>query len=146
MVTLISRSPEETLAIGQAWGSRAATGWIIGLSGDLGAGKTQLVRGLAAGLGSPARVHSPTFTLVNEYSGGRLVLTHLDLYRLEGAAALRSAGLEDHLLAPQGVVVVEWFERWLEAGLPLGTGPVRRVRLTTQGEQEREIAYDDSGT
>lgn len=145
MVTLISRRPEDTLALGHAWGVAAVTGWVVGLSGDLGAGKTLLVRGLAAGLGCPARVHSPTFTLVNEYPGGRLPLSHLDLYRLEGAAALRSAGLEDYLLAPRGVVVVEWFERWLDAGLELGTGPVRRVTITSRGEQEREIAYDDSG-
>ena len=145
MVTLISHSPEDTFAIGRSWGVAAFPGWIVGLSGDLGAGKTQLVRGLASGLDCPARVHSPTFTLVNEYSGGRLPLIHLDLYRLEGAAALRSAGLEDHLLAPRGVVVVEWFERWLNAGLPAGTGPLRRVTITSLAEHEREIAYDDSG-
>jgi len=111
----------------------------------LGAGKTQLVRGIAAGLGCTARVHSPSFTIVNEYPGGRLPLSHLDLYRLDGAVALRSAGIEDLLLGTRGVVVVEWFERWLEAGLPLGTGPLRRVTITAPAENEREIVYDDTG-
>lgn len=146
MVTLISRSPDETLALGRAWGESARPGWVIGLTGDLGAGKTQLVKGLALGLGITARVHSPTFVLVNEYPGGRLPLAHLDLYRLPGAAALHSAGLEDYLLAPAGVVVVEWFDHWLAAGLPLGTGPLRRVTLEVMSDTTRRITYEDSGT
>src|SRR6185436_15841619 len=74
MPTLISHSPAETEALGEAWGREARSGLVIGLSGDLGAGKTQLVKGLARGLGVTDRVHSPTFTLVNTYSGGRLTL------------------------------------------------------------------------
>ena len=70
MATFISHSPEETAALGEQWGRAAASGWLIGLSGDLGAGKTQLVKGLARGLGSSARVHSPTFALLNEYAAG----------------------------------------------------------------------------
>lgn len=145
MVTLISRSPEETLALGRQWGEVARAGWVIGLHGDLGSGKTQLVKGLALGLGCPARVHSPTFALVHEYSGGRLPLVHLDLYRLTGAAALRSAGLEDYLLTPPGVVVVEWFDHWVEAQMPLGTGPLRQVWFEVLSETERRIRYEDSG-
>lgn len=145
MVTLISRSPEETLALGRVWGEGVQPGWVIGLTGDLGTGKTQLVKGLAQGLGITARVHSPTFVLVNEYPGGRLPLAHLDLYRLPDATALRSAGLEDYLLAPAGVVVVEWFDHWLAAGLPLGTGPLRRVRLEVVSHTVRRIVYEDSG-
>ncbi len=68
------------------------------------------MKGLARGLGVVSRVHSPTFTLVNEYGGGRLRLFHLDLYRLETAAQIRSAGLEDYL-QPDGVAVIEWAER-----------------------------------
>jgi tRNA threonylcarbamoyladenosine biosynthesis protein TsaE len=71
-----------TLALGEQWGREAQRGWLIGLSGDLGAGKTQLVKGIARGLGITARVHSPTFALLNEYGGGRFPLFHLDLYRL----------------------------------------------------------------
>lgn len=145
MVTLISRSPEETLTLGRRWAEMARPGWVIGLCGDLGSGKTQLVKGLAQGLGCPARVHSPSFALVHEYSGGRLPLAHLDLYRLSGAAALRSAGLEDYLLAPAGVVVVEWFDRWLEAQMPLGAGPLRRVHLEVLSDTERRISYVDLG-
>src|SRR4051812_4481146 len=111
MATLISRSPEETFAIGEQWGRVAQRGWIIGLSGDLGAGKTQLVKGIARGLGSPARVHSPTFALLNEYEGGRLLLFHLDLYRLNDADEVLRTGLEEYLVNPNGVSVVEWVER-----------------------------------
>src|SRR5678816_240785 len=113
MAILISHSPEETVAIGEEWGRAAQRGWVIGLSGDLGAGKTQLVKGIARGLGSAARVHSPTFTLLNEYDDGRLPLFHLDLYRLDSRADVITAGLEDYLIRPGGVTVVEWIERWL---------------------------------
>ena len=105
-----SHSPAETESLGEEWGRAAQRGLVIALSGDLGAGKTQLVKGLARGLGIAARVHSPTFTLVNEYGGGRLRLFHLDLYRLETPAQILSAGLEDYL-QPDGVTVVEWAER-----------------------------------
>lgn len=145
MATFISRSPEETRALGRQWGATARPGWVIGLEGELGSGKTQLVKGLALGLGCSARVHSPTFALVHEYPGGRLPLVHLDLYRLSGAAALRSAGLEEYLFAPAGVVVVEWFDRWLTAGLPGVTGLLRRVWIEVVSETERRIVYEDSG-
>ena len=83
MPTLTSHSPSETEALGEKFGRAAMHGWVIALTGDLGAGKTQFVKGLARGLGISARVHSPTFTLVAEYGGGRLNLFHLDLYRLD---------------------------------------------------------------
>jgi tRNA threonylcarbamoyladenosine biosynthesis protein TsaE len=110
MATYISHSPAETEALGEAWGRAAQSGLVIGLSGDLGAGKTQLVKGLARGLGIAARVHSPTFTLINIYAGGRLTLFHLDLYRLETREQIEAAGLEDYL-RPVGVTVIEWAER-----------------------------------
>src|SRR5436190_22306784 len=97
MAILISKSPEQTLALGEEWGRQAQRGWVIGLSGDLGAGKTELVKGIARGLGSPGRVHSPTFALLNEYSGGRLPLFHIDLYRLNNREEVFGAGLEDYL-------------------------------------------------
>ena len=120
MVTLISRSPDETFALGETWGREAQRGWVIGLTGDLGAGKTQLVKGIARGLGIAERINSPTFALVNEYAMGRLPLFHLDLYRLDGAGQVMAAGLESYLANPVGVTVVEWIERWLD-DLP-GTG------------------------
>ena len=111
MATYISHSPAETEALGEAWGRAAQPGLVIGLCGDLGAGKTQLVKGLARGLGINNRVHSPTFTLVNVYTGGRLTLFHLDLYRLETLEQIHAAGLEEYL-QPAGLAVIEWAERW----------------------------------
>src|SRR5580658_7055745 len=113
MATLISHSPAETEALGEKFGRAARQGWVIALSGELGAGKTQFVKGLARGLGVSARVHSPTFTLVAEYSGGRLKLFHLDLYRLETRPQILSAGIEE-FLRPDGVTVIEWAERMAE--------------------------------
>jgi tRNA threonylcarbamoyladenosine biosynthesis protein TsaE len=113
MDTLTSRSPEETQAFGERWGRQARAGQIIGLSGDLGAGKTQFVKGIARGLGIVNRVQSPTFALVNLYSEGRLSLAHLDLYRLETVEQIISAGLEDYLTT-DGLTVIEWAERWPE--------------------------------
>ena len=148
MATHISRSPEETLALGEQWGRAAQRGWVIGLSGDLGAGKTQFVRGFARGLGCTARVHSPTFALLNEYGGGRLRLFHLDLYRLNNSDEVAGAGLEEYLLNPDGVAVVEWVERWLpEVQSPTSKAQslVRFVRIETLSETERLFTYEDSG-
>src|SRR5271170_3707770 len=111
--TYISHSPAETESLGVRFGRAAARGLVIALNGDLGAGKTQWVRGFARGLGIPARVHSPTFTLVNEYGGGRLKLFHLDLYRLNTPDQLISAGIDEYL-SPDGVAVIEWAERALD--------------------------------
>jgi tRNA threonylcarbamoyladenosine biosynthesis protein TsaE len=111
MATYISHSPAETAALGATWGCAALSGLVIGLCGDLGAGKTQLVKGLARGLGIVEQVLSPTFVLVNVYTGGRLTLCHLDLYRLETREQIVAAGLEDYL-KPAGVTVIEWAERW----------------------------------
>jgi tRNA threonylcarbamoyladenosine biosynthesis protein TsaE len=144
MATFISHSPAETEAFGERQGRAAERGLVIALSGGLGAGKTQLVKGIARGLGIMARVHSPTFTLVNEYDGGRLRLFHLDLYRLETPAQIRSAGLEE-FLQPDGVTVIEWAERWFEKQPNANWGKVRRVQIETTGETERRIDYDDSG-
>ena len=138
MATYISHSPAETEALGERFGRVAQRGLVIALSGDLGAGKTQFVRGLARGLGFPGRVHSPTFTLVNEYGGGRLTLFHLDLYRLETPEQLLSAGIED-FLTPAGVSVIEWAERLKTAN------PLVNVRIEIISETERKVSYDDLG-
>jgi len=145
MPTFISHHPTETEALGERWGRAAAPGLVLALSGDLGAGKTQLVKGLARGLGVTARVHSPTFTLVNEYGGGRLALFHLDLYRLETPAQILSAGIGE-FLSPDGVAVVEWAERLSALGFR-GADPGRAVAVTIEilSETERKIIYDDFG-
>ena len=139
---IISRSPAETEALGEQLGRAAQRGLVIALSGELGAGKTQLVKGLARGLGIAARVHSPTFTLVNEYAGGRLKLFHLDLYRLESSAQILAAGLEE-FLQPDGVAVVEWAERIYD--LRFTIDDLRKVQIEIVGETERKIIYDDFG-
>lgn len=141
MATLISHSPAETEALGEQWGRVARAGWVIGLTGDLGAGKTQLVKGLARGLGITHRVHSPTFTLVNIYTGERLTLFHLDLYRLDTPEQILGAGLEEYL-RPEGVAVIEWAERWPEAR---SVADARWVTIETTGDTERRIRYEDSG-
>jgi tRNA threonylcarbamoyladenosine biosynthesis protein TsaE len=163
MATIISHSPEETQALGEAWGRTAQSGLLVGLCGDLGAGKTQLVKGFGLGLDITARVHSPTFALVNIYAGGRLTLFHLDLYRLETNEQILAAGLEEYL-APAGVAVVEWAERWddlerLKSKLArrpnrssgtaiAGAGSPIRLRwagLESINETERRITYEDFG-
>lgn len=147
-VTFISKSPEATAQLGEQWGREAKTGWVIGLSGDLGAGKTQLVKGLARGLDISARVHSPTFALVNEYAGGRLPLFHLDLYRLDSRQQIIAAGLEEFLFQPRGVAIIEWFERWIGDASPSALealAPLRRVRIETTSEHERRIHHEDFG-
>ena len=143
MATFISHSPGETESLGEQWGREAQPGMVIALSGDLGAGKTQLVRGMARGLGITARVHSPTFTLVNEYSGGRLRLFHLDLYRLETPQQIREAGIEE-FLKPEGVTIIEWAERITDAEWR-GTKS-RRVSIEVLSETERRITHEDSST
>lgn len=142
MATFVSHNPAETESLGEAWGRAAQRGWVIALSGELGAGKTQLVRGVARGLGVTARVHSPTFTLVNEYRGGRLRLFHLDLYRLETREQILSAGLEE-FLPPDGVAVIEWAEKI--ASCELRTANWRKVDIKIVNESEREIVYDNFG-
>lgn len=148
MPTILSHHPDETAALGEQWALAAQAGWVIGLSGDLGAGKTQLVKGLARGLGVSSRVQSPTFALINEYFGGRLALFHIDLYRLETREQIIGAGLEEYLYRPPGVAVVEWIDRWLPDFQPSTFRDqlhYRHVRIETLGEKERRITYEDFG-
>ena len=146
---VITQSPAETEALGEAWGREARRGIVIALSGDLGAGKTALVRGLARGLGCTGRVHSPTFTLVNVYEGGRLPLIHLDLYRLETPAQIHSAGVDEYL-QPDGVAVIEWAERIFKpetrnAKRESSNLLLRFVTIEVVDDTTRRITYEDSG-
>lgn len=104
-----SASEQETEAIGAELARRLAPGTVVAFSGDLGAGKTAFVRGMARGLGVPVRVTSPTFTIVNEYEGGRLPLFHFDLYRIGSEDELFDIGWED-FLQRGGICAVEWSE------------------------------------
>ena len=125
------------LADTEALGARIAAflepGDTLLLDGQLGAGKTALTRAIVTALGAPDEVSSPTFTLIQEYAGGRATLYHVDLYRLE-PAEVDDLGLEDLVLG-DGVVAIEWAERW--AGRP---DDVIEVRLEQAGEDERRIA------
>ena len=105
----ITNSPEETEAVGAALGKILQPGTILAYRGDLGAGKTAFTRGLARGLGYCEPVTSPTYTIVNEYLGGRLPLFHFDMYRLASSDDLWDIGWEDYL-ERGGVCAVEWSE------------------------------------
>ncbi|HET9298941.1 MAG TPA: tRNA (adenosine(37)-N6)-threonylcarbamoyltransferase complex ATPase subunit type 1 TsaE [Candidatus Polarisedimenticolaceae bacterium] len=133
--TVFSLCEDETFALGRRTGQALRGGSLVVLQGELGAGKTVFARGVAVGLGIPeADVSSPTFTLVQEYRGGRLPLFHADLYRLEAEAEIGALGIEDMLQAG-GVVLVEWGER-LPGHLKRGATTVRFEDL---GEDARRI-------
>ena len=136
----ITRSEDETIAAGRSLAAALQPGAVVLLSGDLGAGKTAFVRGLAEGLGFDTReVTSPTFTLVHEYRGGRLPLIHVDLYRLD-RADLDEIGLDEDLAA-RGVVAVEWAER-----LSRRVAGAVAVRITDQGGDRRHIDVRPAST
>ena len=128
-----SNSEHETVEAGRALAERLHAGDVLLLYGDLGAGKTAFVRGLARGLGAPDEdVSSPTFTLVQEYRGERLTLFHADLYRLTPAEA---ADLALHEIGEDGVLAIEWADRL--AGPP---SPTVTIRIDTLGTDRRRIA------
>lgn len=136
--SFLLQSADETESLGRSVGAAIDDPTILLLIGDLGAGKTLFTRGLAAGLGiDPDEVSSPTFSLVNEYSGGRLPLIHLDIYRLDGAhalAALYDLGLEE-ILDRHAVVAIEWADR-------LGSFPVPkawRIDIAYDGDDRRRV-------
>ena len=134
-----SASERETEALGEALVERLSPGAVVAFTGDLGAGKTAFVRGMARGLDIPQRVTSPTFTIVNEYEGGRLPLFHFDLYRLGSSDELFDIGWED-FLRRGGICAVEWSENVADALEPdtvfidirRGEGPEDRV-ITVKG-------------
>ena len=133
-MAILSNSEQETRSIAAALARDLAMGAVLLLTGDLGAGKTAFVKGLAEGLGvDPDEVTSPTFTLVHEYRGGRLPLIHVDLYRLD-RADLDEIGF-DQDLAATGVVAIEWSER-LSRSIP----GAMTVSIADRGGDERAIA------
>jgi tRNA threonylcarbamoyladenosine biosynthesis protein TsaE len=136
---LESRTPAETVALGERLGRVAAAGDLICLWGELGAGKTQLTKGIALGLGIDDTVNSPTFVLMSEYAG-RLPLFHVDLYRLADATDALAGGVVDDRQA-DGVTVVEWPDR-LGAVLPADR---LDVRLDGTGDDPRTISVEPLG-
>ena len=132
----LTHSPEETEALGEALGRRLRGGEIVAYYGGLGAGKTAFTRGLARGLDISARVTSPTYTIVNEYLGGRLPLFHFDMYRLSSADDLFDIAWEDYLQRG-GVCAVEWSENVQEALENAVT-----VRIEKRSDETREITIE----
>ena len=114
MAQFVTNSEAETEALGGRLADRLTPGAVVAFTGDLGAGKTAFTRGMARGLGVEDRVTSPTFTIVNEYEGGRLSLFHFDMYRLSSSNELFDIGWEDYL-SRGGVCAVEWSENVADA-------------------------------
>lgn len=133
-----SNSPQDTEALGAALARACPPGSVVAFTGDLGAGKTAFVRGMAQGLGIPSRVVSPTFTIVNEYEGGSLPLFHFDMYRLTSAEELFDIGWED-FLSRGGICAVEWSENIREA---LEPGTIFVDIRRGDGEQARIITIE----
>lgn len=137
METIETNSSAETEALGARIAERLGPGDLVLLSGDLGAGKTTLVRGACRALGFSGPVTSPTFTIGQRYEGGRLPVSHLDLYRLHDLEGEDPALLEDYL-GPGSVAFVEW----PGAGSGRLGRPALEVRLTYEGEERRRIEVD----
>jgi tRNA threonylcarbamoyladenosine biosynthesis protein TsaE len=138
--TFTTRSEAETIDCGRTLASSLSSGsWLL-LYGDLGAGKTAFVRGVAHGLGvSPDEVSSPTFTLIQEYRGGRTPLLHVDLYRLNDPREIDDLGLEE--LGSDAVLAIEWAER-----LPRLPEHAVVVRIDHAGDDERRITISAAGS
>lgn len=135
LASTISHNPKKTFTIARDIGATVRRGDVIALVGELGAGKTQFVKGFANGLGYAGEVTSPTFTLIHEYLGGRLPLYHFDFYRLENEAEAVGLGIEEYLLG-DGACVIEWADRF-PALLPANT---RWFDLRILPDERREIA------
>src|SRR5687768_3157196 len=137
--TFTTHSEHETFALGERLAATLQRGAFVLLHGDLGAGKTAFVRGMAAGLGAnPEDVSSPTFVLIQHYKG-RIPLVHVDLYRLERGAAVDDLGLEE--LAAEAVVAVEWAER-----LPRPFEGSVTVRIEDLGDERRRVTLEKGTT
>ena len=134
-MTMTTVGPLETVALGRRFAADARPGEVWALVGDLGAGKTHFVQGVAAGLGAEVAATSPTFTLVHEYTSGRLPVFHFDFYRLEDASEVLALGWEEYLDEGGGLILVEWADkfpallpsgtRWLR--FEIGAGEARRI-------------------
>jgi tRNA threonylcarbamoyladenosine biosynthesis protein TsaE len=134
VATFISNSPEETESFGRQFAGNVKRGDVLALTGDLGSGKTQFVKGLAAALGSATPATSPTFILIHEYSGGRLPIYHFDFFRVEDRQSAERLGLDEYFFG-DGVSVIEWADRFSE----LIPGNARWISFETKSEDQRAI-------
>ncbi|MFH1616118.1 MAG: tRNA (adenosine(37)-N6)-threonylcarbamoyltransferase complex ATPase subunit type 1 TsaE [Planctomycetota bacterium] len=134
---IVSHSVDETISLGRRIGEQLKGGEIIGLVGTLGTGKTHLIKGIAAGLGSVdlRNVNSPTFVIINEYRGGRLDVFHIDAYRLESIAEFEMLGFDDYCYA-DSVVMIEWADKIERA---LAGLEIIRIELSHCGPNDRTI-------
>jgi tRNA threonylcarbamoyladenosine biosynthesis protein TsaE len=137
VATFISNNPAETEAIGQRFAKDVNAGSVLALKGELGSGKTQLVKGLVAGLGSGAAVTSPTFTILHEYSSGRFPVYHFDFFRLEDRQSVARLGLDDYFFG-DGVSVIEWADRFREF-IPQ---QARWISFEIKSENQRSIMFE----
>ena len=131
MATFTSVSPAETEAIGREFGVALRRGAVVALVGPLGAGKTQFVKGLVTGIGAEGEVTSPTFTLVHEYSGGRVPVYHFDFFRIEAQRAVERLGLDEYFFG-DGVSLVEWADKFP------GVIPAEAVWISFEAKSENE--------
>lgn len=134
MATYISDSPSETETAGREFAWDLPTGSIVALTGELGSGKTRFVKGLVAEIGAPGEVTSPTFTLIHEYTGGRVPVYHFDFFRIEDRRSAERLGLEEYFFG-DGICVVEWADKFPEL-IPPGA---RWISFETKSETDRLI-------
>jgi len=134
----ITKSPDETFELAGEYASELNAGDVLGLVGELGAGKTRFVQGLAKGLGVPDKVYvrSPSFSLINEYHGGRITLVHIDFYRLDEASSLEDLGLDEYFDGDY-IVAVEWPNNF-PGSLP---NKARFINFSTIDENTRELEF-----
>jgi len=135
VATFISNSAEETEVFGRRFADKLRAGDVLALTGGLGSGKTQFVKGLTAGLGATTAATSPTFTLIHEYSGGRLPVYHFDFFRIEDRPSAERLGFDDYFFG-DGVCVIEWADRFPD----LIPENARRISFETKSENQRAIA------
>jgi tRNA threonylcarbamoyladenosine biosynthesis protein TsaE len=137
----ITKSPDETYELALNYASKLGSGEVLGLVGELGAGKTRFVQGLAKGLGVPEKVYvrSPSFSLINEYHGGSITLVHMDFYRLDDSSSLEDLGLDEYFDGDY-IVAVEWPDRF-PGSLP---DKAKVINFFTVDENTREIEFNKS--
>ena len=134
MATFISNSPEETESFGRQFAGNIKPGDVLALVGELGSGKTQFVKGVAAGLNTATTATSPTFTLVHEYSGGRLPIYHFDFFRIDDRQSAERLGLDEYFFG-DGVAIVEWADKFSD----LIPDSARWISFEAKSETQRAI-------
>lgn len=134
MATYISDSPSETETAAREFAGGLRAGSVVALTGELGSGKTRFVKGLVAEISAPQEVTSPTFTLIHEYTGGRVPVYHFDFFRIEDRQAAERLGLEEYFFG-DGICVVEWADKFPEL-IPPGA---RWISFETKSETDRLI-------